>query len=119
MALLTCILFVLFSLGVGALKFLNPAPDIPLSTHVGMSTDFNCTTNDPNATVSLQFSDNFGITWSEKSVTPNKVALNKQVFTLMNIVLQDGGMYYCKATDDSGQTIQWKNHALLFVGAGL
>ena len=69
--------------------------------------------------MSLLFSDNFGASWSEKPVTPNKVVLKKQVFTLINIVLRDGGIYACRATDQSGKTIQWpSNHGLFFVQSG-
>ena len=70
--------------------------------------------------MSLLFSDNFGASWSEKPVTPNKVVLKKQVFTLINIVLRDGGIYACRATDQSGKTIQWpSNHGFFFVQSGL
>ena len=52
-------------------------------------------------------------------VTPNKLLLKKQVFTLVNLILSDGGYYKCKATDQSGQTIEWNSHSVLFVQAGL
>ena len=70
--------------------------------------------------MSLLFSDNFGASWSEKPVTPNKVVLKKQVFTLINIVLRDGGIYACRATDQSRKTIQWpSNHGFFFVQSGV
>ncbi|KAL9970792.1 hypothetical protein ACROYT_G023222 [Oculina patagonica] len=96
--------FLALSQGAGALKFLNPPPII-LHGFLGLNTDINCTTDDPNATVSLLYSKNF-ITWSERTVEPNKLILNGQVFTLMNLVVGDAGKYNCKATAGC-QTIRW------------
>ena len=109
--------FALFSVGVGALKFLQDPPPLQES-HIGWSVDYNCTTDDPNATVLLLQSTNFG-PFNVFPVTPNKLLLRKQVFTIVNIVLSDGGQYKCKATDQSGQTIQWQTGSMLFIQAGL
>ena len=108
----------LCSLRVGALKFLQDPPQLQAS-HVGWSVDYNCTTDDPNATVSLLQSKNFGISYNVFPVSPNKLLLRKQVFTIVNLILSDGGQYKCKATDQSGQTIEWKSGSMLFVQAGL
>ena len=108
----------LFSVGVGALKFLLGPPQLQAS-HVGWSVDYNCTTDDPNATVSLLRSRDFGVSYNVFPVTPNRLLLRKQVFTLVNVILSDGGSYKCKATDQSGQTIEWKSGSTLFVQAGL
>ena len=78
-------------------------------SHEGFNMDFNCSTNDPNATVSLLFSTDSGYSWSEKTVTPNKLILQGQVFTLLNLIASDGGMYVCKAKDQSGHTIHWRS----------
>ena len=102
--------------GVRAFKFLKNPPQF-LTSYVGRNLDFSCATDDPNATVSLWHSSNF-ITWTEKLVTPNKLALRGQVFTLLNLVLLDGGQYRCKATSQSGQTIQ-SNAAFVFVDSGV
>ena len=64
-------------------------------------------------------STDFGFSFNVFPVTPNKLLLTKQVFTIVNIVLSDGAQYKCKATDQSGQTIQWPTGSLLFVQAGL
>ena len=110
--------FALLSVGVGALKFLQDPPPIQAS-HVGWSVDYNCTTDDPNATVSLLQSRDFEISYNVFPVTPNRLLLSKQVFTIVHITLSDGGQYKCKATDQSGQTIQWKTGSMLFVQPGL
>ena len=110
--------FALCSVGVGALKFLQDPPSIQ-GSHVGQSVDYKCTTDDPNATVSLLQSKDFGISYNVFPVTPNRLLLRKQVFTIVNIVLSDRAQYKCKATDQSGQTIQWPTGSLLFVQAGL
>ena len=108
----------LFSVGVGALKFLQDPPSIQ-GSHVGWSVDYNCTTDDPNATVSLLQSSDFGFSYNVMPVTPNKLLLRKQVFTIVNLILSDGGNYKCKATDQSGQTIEWDSGSMLFIQAGL
>ena len=109
---------VLFSVGVRALKFLQDPPSFQAS-HVRWTVDYNCTTDDPNATVSLLHSKDFGISYSLIPVTPNKLLLRKQVFTLVNLSLSDEGNYKCKATDQSGQTIEWNTGSMLFIRAGL
>ena len=111
-------LFALFSVGVGALKFLQGPPQLQAS-HVGWSVDYNCTTDDPNATVSLLQSKDFGFTYNVFPVTPNKLLLREQVFTIVNLVLADGGHYKCKAMDQSGQTIEWDSGSILYVQSGL
>ena len=109
--------FALCSVGVGALKFLQDPPSIQAS-HVGQSVDYSCSTDDPNATVLLLKSTDFE-PFKVFPVTPNKLLLRKQVFTIVNIVLSDKAEYKCKATDQSGQTIQWPSGSFLFVEAGL
>ena len=108
----------LFSVGVRALKFLQGPPQLQAS-YLGWSVDYNCTTDDPNATVSLLYSRDFGFSYNVFPVTPNRLILRKQVFTLVNVILSDGGYYKCKATDQSGLTIEWKSGSMLFVQAGL
>ena len=110
--------FALCSVGVGALKFLQDPPQLQAS-YVGWRVDYNCTTDDPNATVSLLYSRDFGFSYNVLQVSPNKLLLRKQVFTIVNLILSDGGNYKCKATDQSGQTIEWNSGSLLFVQAGL
>ena len=110
--------FALFSVGVGALKFLQVPPPIQ-GSHVGWSVDYNCTTDDPNTTVLLLQSNDFGFTYNVFPVSPNKLLLRKQVFTIVNLIISDGGNYKCKATDQSGQTIQWNTGSMVFVAPGL
>ena len=81
--------------------------------------DYNCTTDDPNATVSLLQSKDFEISYNVFPVTPNKLLLREQVFSIVNLVLSDGAYYKCKATDQSGQTIEWNSGSMLFIQAGL
>ena len=104
--------------GVGALKFLQDPPQLQAS-HVGWSVDYNCTTDNPYATVSLLYSRDFGVSYNVLQVSPNKLLLRKQVFTIVNLILSDGGQYKCKATDQSGQTIEWNSGSMLFIQAGL
>lgn len=103
------------------MKFLNRPAHPVLSAHVGTHVDFNCSTDEPNATVKLLFTDDFGSTWRVKTLAPERLVLKEQVFTLMNVVLRDGGSYACSATDQSGQTIQWPNSRgiILYVRSGV
>ena len=110
--------FALFSVAVGALKFLQDPPPSQES-HVGWSVDYNCTTDGPNSTVSLLHSNNLGISYNVIPVTPNKLLLRKHVFTIVHLILSDGGQYKCRATDQSGQTIEWNSSSILIVQAGL
>ena len=110
--------FALCSVGVGALKFLQDPPSIQ-GSHVGWSVDYNCSTDDPNATVLLLKSTDFGVSFKVFPVTPNKLLLREQVFTIVNLTILDTGNYKCKATDQSGQTIQWNTGPVLFVQPGL
>ena len=112
------VVVLLCSVHVGALKFLQDPPQFQAS-HVGWSVDYNCTTNDPYATVSLLHSRDFGLSYNVLQVSPNKLLLRKQVFTIVNLILSDGGNYKCKATDQSGQTIEWNSGSTLFIQAGL
>ncbi|XP_074620056.1 neural cell adhesion molecule 2-like [Acropora palmata] len=66
--------------------------------------DFNCTTDDPAATVTLLHNQGFG-PLTERPLTPNKLILDGQVFTVLNIAISDGGQYACRATDQSETTI--------------
>ncbi|PFX21499.1 Leucine-rich repeats and immunoglobulin-like domains protein 2 [Stylophora pistillata] len=103
-------------LGVEALKFLNP-PSQVLSGFIGMNIDVNCSTNDPYATVQLFHSRDF-VTYTERTLSPEKLHLNKQVFTLLNLGVKDSGQYKCKATDGQ-QTIEWpSSHGFLFLSQG-
>ena len=74
------------------------------TAYLGFSMKFNCTTDDPAATVALLHNERFG-PLTERPLTPNKLILDRQVFTVLNIGLSDGGQYACRATDQSGTTI--------------
>ena len=100
--------FALFSVGLGALKFLQDP--LPFQTsHVGGSVNYNCTTDDPNALVSLLRSGDFGVSYNVIPVTPNKLAAvpNSKVnitkdasyvratLKIANAQLADTGTYKC------------------------
>ena len=112
------VVVLLCSVRAGALKFLQNPPSIQ-GSHVGWSVDYNCTTDGPNVTLSLLQSRDFGVSYNVLPVSPNKLLLRKQVFTLVNLILSDGGYYKCKATDQSGQTIEWNTGSMLYIQAGL
>ncbi|XP_066017569.1 matrix-remodeling-associated protein 5-like [Pocillopora verrucosa] len=116
-----CIIFIwtflsLSCRGVDALKFLNPPPQVS-SGYLARNIDFNCSTDDANATVKLFFAADF-VNYNERTLSPKKLHLNKQVFTLLNLGVRDGGQYRCKATDGK-KTIEWPStHGLLFLSQG-
>ena len=70
-----------------------------------MNVDINCSTDDPNATVTLLYTADY-VNWIEKPLEPSKLILNGQVFTLLNLAVGDGGKYNCRATNGN-QTIRW------------
>ena len=74
--------------------------------------DFNCTTDDPSATVSL-LQQVFPSPFTERPVMPNKVILKGQTFTVLDLTRQDAGNYKCKARDKSGQIIESRSMILL------
>ena len=74
------------------------------SAYLGFSMDFNCTTDDPAATVALLHNQGFG-PLTERPLTPNKLVLDRQVFTVLNIAVSDAGQYACRATNQSGTSI--------------
>ena len=109
-------MIVYFAIGVDPLKFLNPPPQVS-SGYLGMNFDFNCSTDDANATVKLFFAADF-VNYNERTLSPEKLHLNKQVFTLLNLGVRDGGQYRCKATDGK-KNIEWPStHGLLFLSQG-
>lgn len=109
-------MIVYFAVGVDALKFLNPPPQIA-SGYLAMNFDFNCSTDDANATVKLFFAPG-SANYNERTLSPEKLHLNKQVFTLLNLGVSDGGQYKCKATDGK-ENIEWPStHGLLFLSQG-
>ena len=112
-----CLLMIVyFAVGVYPLKFFNPPPQVS-SGYLGMNFDFNCSTDDANATVKLLFAADF-VNYNERTLSPEKLHLNKQVFTLLNLGVKDGGQYRCKATDGK-KTIEWPStHGLLFLSQG-
>ena len=109
-------MIVFLAVGVDALKFLNPPPQVS-SGYLARNIDFNCSTDDANATVKLFFAADF-VNYNERTLSPEKLHLNKQVFTLLNLGVRDGGQYRCKATDGK-KTIEWPStHGLLFLSQG-
>ena len=65
---------------------------------------FNCTTDDPMASVVLLHNPGSG-PLTERPLTPNKLIRDGQVFTVLNIAVSDAGQYACRATDQSGTII--------------
>ena len=85
------------------MKFIGKL-DAYATAYLGFSMDFNCTTDDPTASVALLHNQGFG-PLTERPLTPNKLILDGQVFTVLNIAVSDAGQYACRATDQSGTTI--------------
>ena len=88
-----------------------------LPSLLGYNFDINCTTDEPNATVKLLHQPSFTF-WVELTVTPNKLILRGQVFTVLNVIVSDGGRYHYEATDKN-QTIRWPQFSgLAAIGQG-
>ena len=78
--------------------------------------DINCTTNELSATVKLLRQPTF-TNWVERAVKPSKLILRGQVFTLLNVIVSDGGRYKCKATYKN-ETIEWPRGVLAVISRG-
>ncbi|XP_015772820.1 PREDICTED: hemicentin-2-like isoform X2 [Acropora digitifera] len=89
--------------GKGGLKFSGKLDQFA-SAYLGYSMDIDCTTDDPTASVVLLHNQGSG-PLTERPLTPNKLILDGQVFTVLNITVSDGGQYACRAADQSGTTI--------------
>ena len=85
------------------MKFIGKLDQFALA-YLGYSMDFDCTTDDPTASVVLLHNEGSG-PLIERPLTPHKLILDGQVFTVLNIAISDGGQYACRATDQSGTTI--------------
>ena len=82
---------------------------------LGLNTNINCTTDDPNATVTLLYHSQGVIPMKERPLQVNKIVLNKQVFTVLSIVVSDAGVYSCNATNQSGTTITRQHNIMVQV----
>ena len=51
----------------------------------------------------------------ERPLEVNKIVLNEQVFTVLNIMVSDGGIYSCKATNQAGNYIMRRNNIVVVV----
>ena len=98
--------------GAEALTFVSPPPPV-LPAYLGLNMDINCTTNEPSATVKLLHQPTF-TNWVERAVEPSKLILRRQVFTLLNVRVLDGGRYKCEATYKN-ETIEWQTGALAVI----
>ena len=85
------------------MKFIGKL-DAFASGYLGFSMEFNCTTDDPTASIALLHNQGPG-TLTERPLIPNKLILDGQVFTMLSIAVSDAGRYACRATDQSGTTI--------------
>ena len=106
---------IFFSTGVGALTFVSPPP-LVLPAYLGLNMNVNCTTDEPNATVKLLHLHT-STNWVERAVKPSKLILRGQVFTLLNVIVSDGGRYKCEATYKS-ETIEWPTGAWAVISSG-
>ncbi|XP_074620045.1 fibroblast growth factor receptor 3-like [Acropora palmata] len=90
--------------GTEAFKFIGKLDQFA-SAYLGFSMDFNCTTDDPTASIALLHNQQGSGTLTERPPTPDKLILDGQVFTVLNIAVSDAGQYACRATNRSGTTI--------------
>ncbi|XP_068720911.1 vascular endothelial growth factor receptor 1-like isoform X1 [Montipora capricornis] len=101
-----CLIFA--SVGTGALHFIGNSPP-SIRRYTGLNASIDCTTDDPNATVTLL---HFG---EERPLRENKIVLNEQVFTVLDLTVSDFGPYKCKATSQSGSSHTMRNNIFVIV----
>ena len=109
------LMVIFFSTGVGALTFVSPPPPV-VTAYLSLNMNVNCTTDEPSATVKLLHQPSFS-NWVERVVEPSKLILRGQVFTLLNVIVSDGGRYKCEATYKN-ETIEWPTGALALIRPG-
>ena len=101
-----------------ALAFLKKPP-IFLRSFLGLNLKINCSTDDPNATVSLFHRKNLFDTPVERTPSPNRVSKIGQVFYILNLIVHDAGVYTCKANNGI-QSIKWPdNTGMTFLNSGM
>lgn len=100
-------LFVFFCLfQTEPLAFLMQPKTILLG-YLGQNLQINCSTNDENATVSLLHKRHSLTVFTKRKPEANKLLIQGEVFTLLNLDLSDGGMYSCEAKDQANNRIRW------------
>lgn len=102
--LFVCSFFCLFQ--TEPLAFLMQPKTILLG-YLGQNLQINCSTNDENATVSLLHKRHSLTVFTKRKPEANKLLIQGEVFTLLNLDLSDGGMYSCEAKDQANNRIRW------------
>lgn len=82
-------------------------PKTILLGYLGQNLQINCSTNDENATVSLLHKRHSLTVFTKRKPEANKLLIQGEVFTLLNLDLSDGGMYSCEAKDQANNRIRW------------
>ena len=98
--------FLFFLFQTEPLAFLAQPKTILLG-YLGQNLQINCSTNDENATVSLLHKRHSLTAFSKRKPEANKLLIQGEVFTLLNLDLRDGGMYSCEARDQANNRIRW------------
>ena len=96
----------LSSLQTEPLAFLMQPKTILLG-YLGKNLEINCSTNDDNATVSLLHKRHSLAAFTKRTPEPNKLSVQRKVFTLLNLDLRDSGIYSCEAKDRENNRILW------------
>lgn len=94
-----------FSFRTEPLVFLAQ-PKIILQGYLSQNLEINCSTNDEKAAVSLLHRRHPLAAFTERQLKENKLSLNEQVFTLLNLDLRDAGIYACEAKREAN-SIRW------------
>ena len=88
-----------------SLAFLVKPPRV-IQGYLGQSVEINCATNDDDAAVSLLRKPHPFSSYKERKPKANKLSKKRQVFTILNLEIEDAGIYSCRATNRKNQTIQ-------------
>ena len=86
---------------------------------MGQKVEIDCSTNDEDAEVSLLHKNHPIVAFNKRQLKENKLSKRGQVFTLLNVDLNDGGIYACEANNQGSRMIRWPagtGYLILFRG---